>query len=43
VRALRTEQEGELPARSVYEITAEGRSELHVFQTEAFEEVQFRP
>jgi len=43
VRALRTEQEGNMPARTVYEITTEGRRELHVLQTEAFEEVQFRP
>jgi DNA-binding PadR family transcriptional regulator len=43
VRALRTEQEGNMPARTVYEITTEGRRELHVLRTEAFEEVQFRP
>ena len=43
VRALRTEQEGNLPARTVYEITDEGRRELHVLQTEALEEVRFPP
>jgi DNA-binding PadR family transcriptional regulator len=43
VRALRTEQEGRLPARTVYEITDEGRRELAVLQAEAFEEVRFPP
>jgi DNA-binding PadR family transcriptional regulator len=43
VRALRTEQEGNLPARTVYEITDEGRRELHVLQAEALEEVRFPP
>jgi DNA-binding PadR family transcriptional regulator len=43
VQALRTEREGNLPARTVYEITAEGRRELHALQAEAFEEVRFRP
>src|SRR5918998_351335 len=43
VRALRTEQEGRLPARTGYEITDEGRRELAVLQAEALEEVRFPP
>jgi DNA-binding PadR family transcriptional regulator len=43
VRALRTEQEGNLPARTVYEITPEGLRELRVLQDEALDEVRFPP
>ena len=43
VRAVRTEQAGRLPSRTVYEITDEGRRELGVLQAEAFEEVRFPP
>ncbi|MFE2960287.1 PadR family transcriptional regulator [Nocardia tengchongensis] len=43
IRPLRTEQEGALPARTVYEITSEGLRELHALRDEAFTEVDIRP
>jgi DNA-binding PadR family transcriptional regulator len=43
VRALGTEREGNFPARTVYEITDEGRRELRVLRAEALEEVRFPP
>ncbi|QBS40930.1 PadR family transcriptional regulator [Nocardia sp. CS682] len=43
IRPLRTEQQGGLPARTVYEITDEGRRELRVLRDEAFTDVEIRP
>lgn len=43
VRALRTEQSGRLPSRTVYEVNDEGRHELGVLQAEASEEVRSPP
>lgn len=43
VRPLRTEQEGALPARTVYQITEEGLRELRALRDEAFTEVDIRP
>ncbi|MEU7139934.1 PadR family transcriptional regulator [Nocardia sp. NPDC046473] len=43
IRPLRTEQQGGLPARTVYEITDEGRRELRVLREEAFTDVEIRP
>lgn len=43
IRPLRTEQPGGLPARTIYEITYEGRRELRALRDEAFTEVDIRP
>jgi DNA-binding PadR family transcriptional regulator len=43
IEALRTEQAGNLPARTVYAITAEGRRELEVLRAEAWLEAGLRP
>jgi DNA-binding PadR family transcriptional regulator len=43
IAALRTEQDGNRPARTVYEITAEGRKELRALRSEAFRQVGLRP
>ncbi len=43
IRPLRTEQQGALPARTVYEITDEGRRELRALRDEAFTDVELRP
>lgn len=43
IRPLRTEQQGALPARTVYEITDEGHRELRALRDEAFTEVDLRP
>jgi DNA-binding PadR family transcriptional regulator len=43
IEALRTEQDGKLPARTVYAITAEGRRELRTLRAEALQEVRLRP
>jgi DNA-binding PadR family transcriptional regulator len=43
IEALRTEQAGHLPARTVYAITAEGRRELRVLRAEALQEAGLRP
>jgi DNA-binding PadR family transcriptional regulator len=43
VQALRTEQDGNRPARTVYEITPEGRKELQALRSEAFRQVGLRP
>lgn len=43
VEPLRTEQRGQLPARTVYGITAEGRRELRVLRAEALQEVRLQP
>jgi DNA-binding PadR family transcriptional regulator len=43
IEPVRTEQHGQLPARTVYAITEEGRRELRTLRTEAFGEVGLRP
>ena len=40
---LRTEQQGQLPARTVYGITAEGRRELRALRAEALQEIRLQP
>jgi DNA-binding PadR family transcriptional regulator len=43
IEPVRTEQSGNLPARTVYAITAEGHRELKVLRGEALAEVGLRP
>ena len=43
IEPVRTEQEGNLPARTVYAITSEGQRELRVLRAEALAEVGLRP
>jgi DNA-binding PadR family transcriptional regulator len=43
IEPVRTEQQGNLPARTVYGITAEGRRELRALRDEALREVTLRP
>ena len=43
IEPLRTEQSGNLPARTVYAITAEGHRELRALRAEALGEVGLRP
>jgi DNA-binding PadR family transcriptional regulator len=43
IEALRTEQDGQLPARTVYGITAEGRRELRALRAEALQEIKLHP
>ncbi len=43
IEPLRTEQDGQLPARTVYGITAEGQRELRVLRAEAFQAVRIQP
>jgi DNA-binding PadR family transcriptional regulator len=43
IRPLRTERDGALPARTVYEITAEGTRELRALRDEAFTEFELKP
>jgi len=43
IEAVRTEQSGNLPARTVYAITDEGLRELRVLRAEALAEVGLRP
>ena len=43
IEPVRTEQSGNLPARTVYAITAEGQRELRTLRAEAFTEVGLRP
>lgn len=43
VEAVRTEQEGKRPARTVYAITEEGRGELAAHRDEALREARLRP
>jgi DNA-binding PadR family transcriptional regulator len=43
IEPLRTEQRGNLPARTVYAITGEGRRELRALRAEALREVALRP
>jgi DNA-binding PadR family transcriptional regulator len=43
IEPLRTEQDGQLPARTVYGITEEGHRELRVLRAEALQEVRLQP
>jgi DNA-binding PadR family transcriptional regulator len=43
IETLRTEQDGQFPARTVYGITAEGQRELRVLRAEALQEVKLQP
>ena len=43
IEYVRTEQQGNLPARTVYAITSEGRGELRALSAEALREVTLRP
>ena len=43
IEPLRTEQDGQLPARTVYGITDEGRRELRALRAEALQEVRVQP
>ena len=43
IEPLRSEQQGQLPARTVYGITAEGQRELRVLRAEALREVRLQP
>ncbi len=43
IEPVRTEQQGKLPARTVYAITNEGRRELRALREEALREVTMRP
>jgi DNA-binding PadR family transcriptional regulator len=43
IEPVRTEQQGNLPARTVYAITSEGRRELRALREEALREVTMRP
>jgi DNA-binding PadR family transcriptional regulator len=43
IEPLRTEQDGNLPARTVYAITSEGLRELRTLRAEALAEVGLRP
>ena len=43
IEALRTEQEGNRPARTIYAITDEGRAELEAQRDEALREPRLRP
>jgi DNA-binding PadR family transcriptional regulator len=43
IEAVRTEQSGNLPARTVYAITAEGHRELRALRAEALQEAGLRP
>ncbi len=43
IEPVRTEQAGNLPARTVYAITDEGRKELLALRAEAFRQVGLRP
>ncbi len=43
IEPLRTEQDGQLPARTVYGITAEGTRELRVLRAEALQAVRIQP
>src|SRR5215469_12029809 len=43
IEPVRTEQQGNLPARTVYAITGEGRGELRALREEALREVTMRP
>jgi DNA-binding PadR family transcriptional regulator len=43
IEPLRTEQQGQLPARTVYGITPEGLRELRVLRAEALQDVRLTP
>ena len=43
IEPVRTEQSGNLPARTVYAITAEGQRELRTLRAEALQDVGLRP
>jgi DNA-binding PadR family transcriptional regulator len=43
IEPVRTEQSGNLPARTVYAITTEGQRELRALRTEALEDIGLRP
>lgn len=43
IEPLRTEQDGQLPARTIYGITAEGRRELRALRAEALQEIRIQP
>ena len=43
IEPLRTEQDGQLPARTVYGITGEGHRELWALRAEALQEVRQQP
>ncbi|NMM92471.1 transcriptional regulator [Rhodococcus sp. SRB_17] len=43
IKPLRTEQDGSLPARTIYEITPEGARELRALRDEAFTEFELKP
>jgi DNA-binding PadR family transcriptional regulator len=43
IEPVRTEQSGNLPARTVYAITTEGQRELRALRAEALQEVGLRP
>ena len=43
IEPLRTEQDGQLPARTVYGITGEGHRELRTLRAEALQEVRLQP
>jgi len=43
IEPVRTEQEGQLPARTVYGITEEGHRELRALRAEALQEVRWQP
>src|SRR5689334_24794170 len=43
IRAIRTEQEGNRPARTIYELTDLGRAELEAQRDEALRHTRLRP
>jgi DNA-binding PadR family transcriptional regulator len=43
VEVARTEQEGNMPARTIYELTAAGREELVAIRDQALRETRIRP
>jgi DNA-binding PadR family transcriptional regulator len=43
IEPLRTEQDGQLPARTIYGITTEGRRELRALRAEALQEIRLQP
>jgi DNA-binding PadR family transcriptional regulator len=43
IRPVRTERAGRYPARTVYAITDEGRTELHILREKAFQEAHLTP
>jgi DNA-binding PadR family transcriptional regulator len=43
IEPLRTEQDGQLPARTVYGITPEGHRELRALRAEALQEIRLHP